>query len=343
MKISYTYILFSLFLAFLPGCELIHDDLPETRTDGEPVYIRLQISTGGEMSATRSKPTGDSLTLFMMNVINETEIFETSRTISAPEKAADGSYTVTFELKGVTGIKHFYLGANLKEEHQKAFETRDRIFDAGQGQDGHNIVGGLMTVDHENNGEGSDIAMDTAMVTILASDLMKIPQAIRLSHLVIKTVHQNLFWAFIYNIIAIPIAAGALYPINGFLLNPMIGGAAMAFSSVSVVTNSLRLRRKRISDGRKAGPENCCGASCDINGSDNIINDKNIMKQEFKVEGMMCNHCRTHVENALNSIEGVRAKVTLDPPVAAVESEREISKEELQKAITEKAGEYTLL
>lgn len=192
-------------------------------------------------------------------------------------------------------------------------------------------------------GKGSDIAMDTAMVTILSSDLMKIPQAVRLSHLVIKTVHQNLFWAFIYNIIAIPIAAGALYPINGFLLNPMIGGAAMAFSSVSVVTNSLRLRRKRISDDRKAGPECCCSAGCDIDGSDNIINDKNIMKQEFKVEGMMCNHCRTHVENALNSIEGVRAKVTLDPPVAAVESEREISKEELQKAITEKAGEYTLL
>ena len=192
-------------------------------------------------------------------------------------------------------------------------------------------------------GKGSDIAMDTAMVTILSSDLMKIPQAVRLSHLVIKTVHQNLFWAFIYNIIAIPIAAGALYPINGFLLNPMIGGAAMAFSSVSVVANSLRLRRKRISDGRKAGQENCCGASCDINGSDNIMNDKNIMKQEFKVEGMMCNHCRTHVENALNSIEGVRAKVTLDPPVAVVESEREFSKEELQKAITEKAGEYTLL
>ena len=192
-------------------------------------------------------------------------------------------------------------------------------------------------------GKGSDIAMDTAMVTILSSDLMKIPQAVRLSHLVIKTVHQNLFWAFIYNIIAIPIAAGALYPINGFLLNPMIGGAAMAFSSVSVVTNSLRLRRKRISDDRKAGPECCCSAGCDIDGSDNIINDKNIMKQEFKVEGMMCNHCRTHVENALNSIEGVRAKVTLDPPVAVVESEREISKEELQKTITEKAGEYTLL
>lgn len=95
-------------------------------------------------------------------------------------------------------------------------------------------------------GGGSDIAMDTAMITILTSDLMKVPEAIRLSHLTIRTIRQNLFWAFIYNIIAVPIAAGVLYPINGFLLNPMIGGAAMALSSVSVVTNSLRLKGKKL-------------------------------------------------------------------------------------------------
>ena len=84
------------------------------------------------------------------------------------------------------------------------------------------------------------------MITILSSDLIKVPDAIRLSHLTVRTIRQNLFWAFIYNIIAVPVAAGVLYPINGFLLNPMIGGAAMALSSVSVVTNSLRLRGKRL-------------------------------------------------------------------------------------------------
>lgn len=94
-------------------------------------------------------------------------------------------------------------------------------------------------------GKGSDIAMETAMITILSSDLMKIPETIRLSQLTVKTIRENLFWAFIYNLIGIPIAAGILFPINGFLLNPMIGGAAMAFSSVSVVTNSLRLKRKK--------------------------------------------------------------------------------------------------
>ena len=95
-------------------------------------------------------------------------------------------------------------------------------------------------------GHGSDIAMDVAKMTIISSDLGKIPKAIKLSRLTVSTIHQNLFWAFFYNLIGIPIAAGILYPLNGFLLNPMIAGAAMAFSSVSVVSNSLRLKGKKL-------------------------------------------------------------------------------------------------
>ena len=95
-------------------------------------------------------------------------------------------------------------------------------------------------------GKGSDIAMDAAKMTIISSDLTKIAQAIRLSKYTVAAIRQNLFWAFIYNIIGIPIAAGILFPINGFLLNPMIAGAAMALSSVSVVSNSLRLNLKKI-------------------------------------------------------------------------------------------------
>ncbi len=94
-------------------------------------------------------------------------------------------------------------------------------------------------------GTGSDIAIDVAQMTIVSADLSKIPVAIRLSKATVRTIRQNLFWAFIYNIIGVPVAAGVLYPLNGFLLNPMIAGAAMAFSSVSVVTNSLLLRRKK--------------------------------------------------------------------------------------------------
>jgi Cu2+-exporting ATPase len=95
-------------------------------------------------------------------------------------------------------------------------------------------------------GKGSDIAMNVAKMTIISSDLTRIPQAIKLSQLTVATIKQNLFWAFIYNMIGIPIAAGVLYPFTGFLLNPMIAGAAMALSSVSVVTNSLRLKTKSI-------------------------------------------------------------------------------------------------
>ena len=92
-------------------------------------------------------------------------------------------------------------------------------------------------------GKGSDVAIDTAMVTVVSSDLTKLPQMIALSRRTVKIIRQNLFWAFFYNVLAVPVAAGVLYPINGFLLNPMVAAACMALSSVCVVTNSLRLRR----------------------------------------------------------------------------------------------------
>ena len=151
-------------------------------------------------------------------------------------------------------------------------------------------------------GRGSDIAMDVAQMTLISSDLTRIPEAIRLSARTVRTIRQNLFWAFIYNIIGVPVAAGALYPLCGFLLNPMIAGAAMAMSSVSVVTNSLRLKRAGLRHEET-----------------DISKPYTDMKKEYKVEGMMCNHCRMHVEKALNSIEGVNATVTLDPPVAVIE------------------------
>ena len=97
-------------------------------------------------------------------------------------------------------------------------------------------------------GQGTDVAIESAQITLVKGDLEKIRSAIALSHSTLQTIKQNLFWAFFYNIIAIPIAAGVLYPVNGFLLNPMIAGAAMSFSSVSVVMNSLRLKRRKLFD-----------------------------------------------------------------------------------------------
>lgn len=187
-------------------------------------------------------------------------------------------------------------------------------------------------------GGGSDIAMDVAKMTIISSDLTKIPEALKLSKLTVRTIRQNLFWAFIYNIIGVPVAAGVLYPVNGFLLNPMIAGAAMAFSSVSVVTNSLRLKRKKIEIAESPAIGNAAKP-------DNEVKPltKKVMKKEFKVEGMMCNHCRMHVEKALNGMDGVHATVSLNPPVATLEfSEGEKTLDELQAAVSAEAGDYTL-
>ena len=184
-------------------------------------------------------------------------------------------------------------------------------------------------------GHGSDIAMDTAMVTILSSDLMKISDTIRLSQLTVRTIRQNLFWAFIYNLIGVPIAAGVLYPFNGFLLNPMVGGAAMAFSSVSVVTNSLRLKRKKIGESITAPVNEVI---------EPVIEEQTaVTVRQYQVDGMMCKHCVGRVERALNGVEGLKATVTLDPPVAVIEfASNVLPVEELQQILQEKAGDYQI-
>jgi Cu2+-exporting ATPase len=144
-----------------------------------------------------------------------------------------------------TGIKHYK--AEVLPQHKADFikELQQQGKTVAMVGDGINDSTALATADVSiAMGKGSDIAMDVAKMTLISSDLTKIPQAIRLSKQTVATIRQNLFWAFIYNLLGIPLAAGILYPINGFLLNPMIAGAAMALSSVSVVSNSLRLKWK---------------------------------------------------------------------------------------------------
>lgn len=145
------------------------------------------------------------------------------------------------------GIKHFQAEVLPSEKAQfvKQLQSKGKVVAmVGDGiNDSHALAQADVSI---AMGKGSDIAIDVAKMTIISSDLLLIPQAFKLSKLTVSTIKQNLFWAFIYNVIGIPIAAGILYPINGFLLNPMIAGAAMALSSVSVVSNSLLLKLKSI-------------------------------------------------------------------------------------------------
>ncbi|MBS1487136.1 MAG: copper-translocating P-type ATPase [Bacteroidetes bacterium] len=146
-----------------------------------------------------------------------------------------------------TGLLHYK--AEVLPQHKADFikELQQQGKVVAMVGDGINDSTALATADVSlAMGKGSDIAMEVAKMTIISSDLTKIPQAIRLSKQTVATIKQNLFWAFFYNVIGIPIAAGILYPVNGFLLNPMIAGAAMALSSVSVVSNSLRLKWKKL-------------------------------------------------------------------------------------------------
>ena len=200
-------------------------------------------------------------------------------------------------------------------------------------------------------GKGSDIAMDVAKMTLISSDLNKITDAIRLSQATVRTIRENLFWAFIYNLIGIPVAAGILYPINGFLLNPMIAGAAMAMSSVSVVSNSLRLKRKKFAHAAVTVQEEvqpteeitAPAAETAIPQPEITASSASEIRKTYLIEGMMCDHCRTRVEKVLNMWEGASAQVTLTPPEAVITFQGKVpALAELQQLIDEKAGDYSL-
>lgn len=247
------------------------------------------------------------------------------------------------EIARQAGITHYKAGVLPQDKSDFICHLQSEGMTVAMAGDGINDSAALAQADLSiAMGGGSDIAMDTAQMTIISSDLTKIVEALELSRLTVRTIRQNLFWAFIYNLIGVPIAAGVLYPINGFLLNPMIAGAAMAFSSVSVVSNSLRLKRKRIGTEEEAvtvvPPLEEMRETADVSPK-----EETALVKVFKVEGMMCNHCRMNVEKALNSVEGVEAVVTLDPPKATVTFHgTEKSKDELQAVVSARAGDYLL-
>lgn len=181
-------------------------------------------------------------------------------------------------------------------------------------------------------GAGTDIAIDAADVVLMKSRLLDVPAAIRLSRATLKNIHENLFWAFFYNVIGIPLAAGIWIPIFGWKLNPMFGAAAMSLSSFCVVTNALRLNLCRLYDTKKDRKRK--------QRKQNQQEDA-IMTKTMKIEGMMCGHCEARVKKALEALPQVtEAEVSHKKGTAVVTLAEEISDAELTKAVEEQ--DYTV-
>ena len=194
-------------------------------------------------------------------------------------------------------------------------------------------------------GAGTDVAIESADVVLMKSDLLDAVTAIELSRAVIRNIKQNLFWAFFYNTIGIPLAAGIFFPLFGLRLNPMFGAAAMSLSSVCVVSNALRLklfqpRRKAVADTSApipaTTPERVGETKSENKG-------ENGMEKKMMIEGMSCGHCSARVEKALNALEGVSAKVDLEAKCAAISTQGKVSDEQLKAAVVDAGYEVVSL
>ena len=192
-------------------------------------------------------------------------------------------------------------------------------------------------------GAGTDVAIESADIVLIRSDLLDAVTAVQLSKATIKNIKQNLFWAFIYNTIGIPLAAGVFYTLLGWKLNPMFAGAAMSLSSVSVVSNALRLKFfkpvRTVKDTRhydNVGEKETVNSSHESINDENKENGGNDMKKVLKVEGMSCGHCKAAVEKALKAVDGVEnAVVDLEKKSAEVTLNKEVANDELTKAVTD--------
>ena len=184
-------------------------------------------------------------------------------------------------------------------------------------------------------GAGADVAIDAADVVLMKSRLPDVPAAIRLSRATLRNIHENLFWAFIYNTIGIPLAAGVFIPLLGWQLNPMFAAAAMSLSSFSVVTNALRLNFFRMHDTKKDHKMNRKSVHTEIK-----ENEK--MEKTLKIEGMMCGHCEMHTKKALEKVEGVvKADVSHTSGTAVVTLDHEVSDDVLKQAVADEGYQVT--
>ena len=180
-------------------------------------------------------------------------------------------------------------------------------------------------------------AWPSADIVLIKSDLRDVPAALQLSKAVLRNIKQNLFWAFAYNAVCIPVAAGVLYPLLHLQLSPMLAAAAMSLSSVTVVSNALRLRLFKPCLPDQSVSEPAPERAVLIQKSEGKT-----MKKTIQIEGMMCNHCTAHVEKALSALDGVStAKADLENKCAVVELTRDVANDVLKSAVVEAGYEVT--
>ncbi len=188
-------------------------------------------------------------------------------------------------------------------------------------------------------GAGTDVAIDAADVVLMKSSLSDAAAAIRLSRATLRIIHQNLFWAFFYNVIGIPLAAGLWIPIFGWTLNPMFGAAAMSLSSFCVVSNALRLNLIKIhEDKRDRQCKNSLGQTILLSDEDRKSMNKEEKNMEIIVKGMMCPRCEAHTKEAIEKLDGVvSAKADHNTDTVVIETSKAVSEADL-KAAVEAAG-----
>ncbi len=184
-------------------------------------------------------------------------------------------------------------------------------------------------------GAGTDVAIDAADVVLMKSRLSDVPAAIRLSRAALRNIHENLFWAFIYNVIGIPLAAGVWIPLFGWKLNPMFGAAAMSLSSFCVVTNALRLNLFKLHNaGRDHKRKDAIAVNIISDSFNNKKEEDNKMTKTIHIEGMMCGHCEAHVKKALEAIDGVaEAQASHEKGTAVVTLTADVADDVLTKAV----------
>ena len=236
-----------------------------------------------------------------------------------------------------TGIKHVIAGVLPQEKEQHIRRLMDEGKKVAMVGDGINDAPALMTADVGIAiGAGTDIALESADVIVTGSRLSDAVNALHLSRATLKNIKQNLFWAFFYNCIGIPVAAGALYPAFGLSLNPMLGALAMSFSSFFVVSNALRLKLHK-----PAMPHTAETTETSDTFETSEIKETNEMTKTIHIEGMMCPHCVRHATEALNKLEGVSAVVSLADKNAVCTLTADVSNEVLTKAIVDAGYEVT--